>query len=337
MAAQGSAAAPAAPVASRKRAPRGGVARAIRGALRSRRGKTSAAIIAFVTAVAFIGPLIPYVSPLAFVAPPFSPPPDGGPLGSDNLGRDVLARVLNGGWRLLLMAGAATILAMVSGAAAGIVAAYFRGRSESVIMRTVDVLLAIPALIFVLMMLSVVGPETGLVIFVVAFIQAPQVTRIAFAAAQDVCERDFVKAIAILGVPAHRVIRRQILPMLMTPLMVEAGLRLTWSIVLIAGLSFLGLGTPPPDPDWGVMISENRLGLGSNVWGVLAPAILIALLSVGTNSFADAIARAGFGEDRGEDLMLAAEASTAGSDVWVPDGASDALVAPEGGATEGAS
>jgi peptide/nickel transport system permease protein len=271
----------------------GRFARVVRNALRSRRGRIGAALTLFVIAVAFLGPLFSSTSPTELATTPYAAAGDGGGvLGGDALGRDVLARVLNGGWRLLLLAGAATALAVVLGTAAGVVAAYRGGWVDSVIMRSVDVVLGIPQLVFVLMLLSVIGPKTWLVILGVGLSQAPQVARVLRAAAQDVSERDYVKAVAAWGVPPRTVIGRHVVPSLITPLMVEIGLRLSFSIILVAGLSFLGLGTQPPTPDWGVMINENRLGLASNLWGVLAPSILLGTLAVGTNTLSDAIARA---------------------------------------------
>ena len=187
----------------------------------------------------------------------------------------------------------------------GINAAYRRGWTEGLLMRGVDVVLAMPQLVFVLLMLSVIGPKQWLLVLSVGLAQAPQTARVVYAAAQGVCERDFVQAVAVWGVPPRTVLRRHVLPSLITPLMVELGLRLSSSIVLVSGLSFLGLGTQPPSPNWGVMINENRLGLSVNPWGVLAPAILLALLSVGTNMFADAIARANLGESRSEQAVVA--------------------------------
>jgi len=277
----------------RHRAMRGRFARVLKSALRSRRGKIGLGLTLFVLAVAFIGPLIPAHSPTGLTTAPFaSAGGQNGLLGGDALGRDVLARVLDGGWRLLLLAGAATALAVLLGTAAGVVAAYRGGIVDNLIMRSVDVLLGIPQLVFVLMLLSVIGPKVWLVILGVGLSQAPQVARVLRAAAQDVSERDYVKAVAAWGVPPRTVIVRHVVPSLITPLMVELGLRLSFSIILVAGLSFLGLGTQPPTPDWGVMINENRLGLASNVWGVLAPASLLAILAVGTNTLSDAIARA---------------------------------------------
>ncbi|MGH7489811.1 MAG: ABC transporter permease subunit, partial [bacterium] len=101
------------------------------------------------------------------------------------------------------------------------------------------------------------------------------------------------------------VIRRHVIPSLITPLMVETGLRLSWSVVLIAGMSFLGLGPAPPSPDWGVMVNENRVGLATNPWGVLAPAIVLGLLAVGVNMFTDAVARVAIGDEGGADPSLA--------------------------------
>lgn len=289
----------------------GAVVRVLGAALRTRRGVIGACLALFVLAVAILGPLIPG-SPVDFAAPPFTPPGAGeaGPLGTDVLGRSVLFRLLQGGQLLMILSFSATLVAVGSGALIGVVAAYRRGFVENLLMRGVDVVLAVPQLVFSLLLLSMVGPQWWLLILAVGLSQAPQTARVIYGAAQSVVEKDFVKAVAVLGVPTRRVLSRHVLPNLTTPLMVELGLRLSYSIVLIAGLSFLGFGSPPPAPDWGVMINENRIGLASNPWGVLAPAILLALLAVGTNTFADAIARANLGEARGEDAILTAAAAT---------------------------
>jgi peptide/nickel transport system permease protein len=284
----------------------GAVGRVLLAALRTRRGKVGATLSLIVLAIAFLGPLVPGPSPTGFVAPPFSGPgvQGAGLLGSDVLGRSVLSRVLHGGHSLILLAIVSTALAVTLGAVLGVSAAYRRGVAEGLLMRGVDVLLAVPQLVFVLLLLSVIGPKWWLLIIAIALVQAPQTARVMHAAAQSVCETDFVKAVAVWGVPPRTVIGRHVLPNLTTPLMVEAGLRLSYSIVLIAGLSFLGLGTQPPAANWGVMVNENRLGLASNPWGVLAPAILLAVLAVGTNTFSDAVARANLGEERAEMTVM---------------------------------
>jgi peptide/nickel transport system permease protein len=296
MATTPSASKPAAPLSAVLKAHRsygGRVSRVCRRALKTRRGQIGLALTLFVFAVAFLGPLVPTVSPLALLTYPFRGPGHGaGPLGADVLGRSVLARVLDGGWRLMLLSLAATTLACGLGVILGITAAYRGGWIDGLIMRSVDVVLGIPQLVFVLMLLSVLGPKTWLIIVAVGVSQAPQVARVIRAAAQDVSERDYVKAVAAWGVPPRTVIRRHVVPSLITPLMVEFSLRLSFAIVLVAGLSFLGLGTQPPNPDWGVMINENRLGMSTNIWAVLAPSILLAILAVGVNTFSDAIARA---------------------------------------------
>ena len=205
-------------------------------------------------------------------------------MGTDVLGRDVLSRVLAGGWVLLIMAAAATAVGVVIGAAAGITAGYRQGYVDGVIMRTVDVILAVPQLVFALLLVSIVGPKLWLIVLAVGVSHAPQVARVLRAATLDVSERDFVKAVELDGVRSSQIMRREILPNLVTPLMVEAGLRLTFSIVTIAGLAFLGFGQQPPSPNWGLMINENRIGLSANPWAVIVPAAVIALLTVGVNT-----------------------------------------------------
>jgi peptide/nickel transport system permease protein len=272
-------------------------------AVRTRRGTVGVALIALVVAVAVAGPFIRIASPTEFVTAPFSPPSSGVLLGSDSLGRDVLSRVLAGGWLLLLMAAAATLFGVVFGAGAGISAAYLRGRADMLIMRSVDVLLAFPSLVFALMLVSIMGPHLWLIVLAVGLSHAPQVARVLRASTLDISERDFVKAVELQGVKPRLIMAREILPNLITPLTVETGLRLTYSIIIIAGLAFLGFGQAPPAPNWGLMINENRIGLQLNPWAVVVPAALIAILTVGTNTFSDAVARVALGvERRAEDV-----------------------------------
>ena len=267
-------------------------------AVRTRRGTVGLALMAFVVGVAVVGPFVAPHSPSDFVTAPFSKPSSGALLGGDALGRDVLSRVLAGGWLLLLMAAAATLFGVVVGGAAGISAAYLRGRADALIMRTVDVVLAFPSLVFALLLVSIIGPKLWLIVLAVGFSHAPQVARVLRASTLDISERDFVKAVELLGVKPRRIMAREILPNLITPLMVETGLRLTYSIIIMAGLSFLGFGQPPPASNWGLMINENRIGLQLNPWAVVVPAALIAVLTVGTNTFSDAVARVALGVER---------------------------------------
>jgi peptide/nickel transport system permease protein len=266
-------------------------------ALRTTQGRVGFGLIVALLGVAFLGPFVAPHAPDEFVGAPYLPPGSGaGLLGTDGLGRDVLSRILHGGWTLLVLALIATFLAVATGALVGVVAAYRGGRVGGVLMRTVDILLAFPQLVFVLLIVSMLGTPPWLLVVAVAVAQAPQCARVIYVAAQDICERDFVRAVALWGVPPRKVIARQVLPNLVPALAVETGLRFSFSIVIIAGLNFLGFGVTPPDPSWGVMITENRLGMSSNMWGVVAPALVLALLAVGTNIFADALARTPNGE-----------------------------------------
>ena len=264
-------------------------------AAKTSRGAFGLVLSGAIVVLAAVGPLVSPHSATAFVAQPFAHPDASNLLGGDILGRDVLSRVLNGGWVLLIMAFLATVVGVGVGAMAGIVAAYVRGVGDGAIMRTVDVILAFPQLVFALLLVSVVGAKLWLIVVAVGISHAPQVARVLRAAAMDVAERPFVKAMELNGVRARTIVWREMLPNLTTPVTVEFGLRLTYSIVVMAGLAFLGFGQAPPAPNWGYMISENRIGLVENPWAVVVPALLIALLTVGVNMFGDAVARVSMG------------------------------------------
>jgi peptide/nickel transport system permease protein len=302
------AAAPSVPPAASARARRAGRhpwLSVVWAAMRTPRGAAGLALASLVVLIAVVGPWVAAKPPDALLTIPYAKPSGQFPLGSDFLGRDVLSRVLNGGWALLLMAAAATGFGIAVGAAAGISAAYLRGRPDSFIMRTVDVILAFPQLVFALLLLSLLGPKLWLIVLAVGLTHAPAVGRVIRSATLDISERDYVKVVELQGMRPVKVMSSEILPNLISPLMVEAGLRLTYSIVIITGLAFLGFGQAPPAANWGLMINENRSGLPLNPWAVIVPAALIALLTIGTNTFADAIARVTIGvERRPEEAVL---------------------------------
>jgi peptide/nickel transport system permease protein len=257
-----------------------------------------------VVALAVVGPFVSPYAPTTFQGIPFGGPTGAAPLGYDELGRDVLSRVLNGGWELLAISAAATVIGVGIGTVIGVLAAHSRGWLDGVIMRTADVVLAFPQLVLALLLVSVAGSSILLIILAVALSHIPQVARVVRAAALDVCERDYVKAVELLRIPRRRVIFGEIMPGVTAVIMVEVGLRLTYSILIIAGLTFLGFGIQPPAANWGLMINENRIGITQNVWAVAAPAGLIAILTIGMNTFTDAIARVVLGVDEVETTIV---------------------------------
>jgi peptide/nickel transport system permease protein len=291
-------AAPDAPAVPAVRTRRHEWAASLTGALRTPRGGIGFGLALLVVLIAVAGPFVAPHGAADLVAPDFAKPSGSFPLGADFIGRDVLSRMLNGGWVLMIMAGAATAIGVIAGAAAGISAAYLRGLADGFIMRTVDVILAFPQLVFALLLLSILGPRLWLIVLAVGLAHAPQVGRVMRAATLDVSEQDYIKAVELQGMRPAKVMVKEILPNLVSPLMVEIGLRLTYSIIIIAGLAFLGFGQAPPATSWGLMISENRQGLVLNPWAVIGPSVLIALLTIGTNTFTDAVARVAIGVDR---------------------------------------
>ncbi len=271
----------------------------LRRALRTKRTQVGLALSMLVMLLAFLGPFLAPHSPTGFVAAPFSPPGTGGMFGTDILGRDILSRFLAGGRTLMVLSLLATAVGVGLGAAVGVVAAYFRGWVDEVLMRTGDVALAFPQIVLALLFLSIIGPKLWLLVLMVALGHLPRVARVVRGAALSVVERDFVKAAEAVGIPRWRIMLGEIVPNISSTLAVEFGLRLTYSIGLIAGLSFLGLGLQPPAADWGLMINENRIALTVQPWAVVLPVIAIAVLTVGTNLVTDVLAKAAIGSDAG--------------------------------------
>ena len=250
-----------------------------------------AALTALVLILVAVGPYVAPNSPVDFVGAPFDPPSATALLGTDILGRDVLSRVLSGGTVILSLSAIATLLGVAAGGLLGIGAGYFRGTADDVIMRLLDVLLAFPQTILALLFVSVLGSSFLLIAVLVGAIHTPQVARVIRAAALRVSGEDFVKFAKGIGASPLKIMTREIAPNVLGPLLVETGLRFTYSIALIAGLSFLGLAQEPPAANWGLMVNENRIGLLQNPWPVVVPITLIAILTVGINLLTDAYGR----------------------------------------------
>jgi peptide/nickel transport system permease protein len=270
-------------------------------ALRLGRTRVGLAIVALLVLVALAGPLVAPHSPTEFVGIPNSSPSADAIFGTDALGRDVLSRFLHGGGTVLWISAAATLLGIVVGVVVGLIAAYARNWLDDVLMRGNDVLLAFPQIIFVLLAVSAIGPKLWLIVLTVGLTHAPRVARVIRGAALEIVQRDFVKSAEVVGEKRWRIVFAEVLPNVTSPLLVEVGLRMTYSIGLVAGISFLGFGLQPPAADWGLMINENRLSITVQPWAVLLPVIAIGLLTVGTNLITDGLSRALAGIDRKAD------------------------------------
>jgi peptide/nickel transport system permease protein len=256
-------------------------------------GRTACGLLltASVLLLVLVGPWVAPNSPLDFIGSPFDPPSSEAWLGTDVVGRDALSRVLCGGGAILALSAVATLLGVAAGGLLGVCAGYVGGWLDDVVMRGLDVLLAFPQMILALLFVSVLGSNFGLVAALVAALHAPQTARVIRAATLRVRGEDFVLFARAIGTPQPLIVLQEIVPNVGGPLLVEASLRFTFSIALIAGLSFLGLAQQPPAANWGLMVNENRIGLMQNPWPVVAPIVLIAMLTVGVNLLTDAYSR----------------------------------------------
>jgi peptide/nickel transport system permease protein len=261
-------------------------------ALRSGRTRIGIAITAVVVVVAAIGPFVAPHDPAALVGIPLQTPTADFPLGTDYLGHDVLSRLLWGGRSVVWMAFAAATLGVGVGAGVGMLAGFSRSRLDDSLMRVMDVILAFPQIVLVLLFVSMLGSHLALIVGLVALSWVPQVARVARGVTADVVHREYVQAAEAIGLTRRRILVREVLPNVATPLLVEYGLRLTWSIAVIAAISFLGFGIQPPNADWGLMINENRNGTTLQPWAVVAPAVCIAIFAIGTNFVTEGISRA---------------------------------------------
>ncbi len=207
--------------------------------------------------------------------------------GTDRYGRDVLSRLILGTRTTMLIAATSTALATVLGTILGLASAFFGGRFDSVSMRLIDVLIAFPTLVFAMFVMGVLG--TGVVngIIVIGLMFTPSIARVVRSAALGIVVQDYVDAARVRGERTSYILFREVMPNLYPTVIVEASIRFGMAILVTAGLSYIGLGPPPPTPDWGTMASEGRSLMLSNPWPVFAPSIAIVLAVVGVNLVGD--------------------------------------------------
>ncbi len=249
-------------------------------------------VVVFFLVMAFIGPLVaPYKYSDQILAERLQPPSTTHWFGTDALGRDIFSRILVGSRDVYLVAGSGAILAILIGLLLGLSSGYFGGALDEVIMRTMDVLLAIPPLLLSMVILGTVGPSRVNVVFVVGFLYTPMVARVVRSVVLDVRTRGFVEAAKLRGESSAYILLQEILPSVLPPLAVESSMRFSYAIFLVASLGFLGLGVQPPSPDWGLMVGEARTWYSQARWILLFPAGAIALLVVGVAFMSDGLRR----------------------------------------------
>lgn len=208
-------------------------------------------------------------------------------LGTDNLGRDMLSRLIFGARNTIGIALAAVVIAFAIGGVTGMLSALLGGWYDTVISRIVDILMAIPSLVFALLILTILGTSITTLILVIAVLDSTRVYRITRAAAMNIAVMDFVEVARLRGEGLWWVIRKEILPNIMAPLLAEFGLRFCFVFLFIAALSFLGLGIQPPTADWGSMVRDNATLINYDDITPLLPAAAIAILTVAVNFVVD--------------------------------------------------
>lgn len=218
--------------------------------------------------------------------------PEGTPepkfwLGTDQIGRDLLTRMIYGGQTTIFIATAATILSFVTGSVLGFLAAVTGGWIDQILSRFVDLLMSIPSLILALVILSSIEASVLTLIVLMGLLDSTRVYRLARAVAVDISVMDYVEAARLRGEKIGWIIFREILPNALSPLVAEMGLRFIFMVLFISTLSFLGIGVQPPLADWGGIVKENKEGINFGIGAALYPAIAIATLAISVNLIAD--------------------------------------------------
>ncbi len=256
----------------------------------NRVGMLGGALVLLCVVVALLAPLIaPYAPDEIHSNWRLYPPNEYFLLGTDEFGRDLLSRIMVGAQISLVVGVVSVALALLAGAALGLIAGYAGGWLDNVIMRCMDVLFAFPAILLAIGIMAMLGAGTTNATIAIGIVYAPSFARLTRASVLSLREQEFVEAARVLGLTDARIVLRHIVPNLMAPLLVQITFSLSTAILTEAALSFLGLGTPPPAPSWGGMLSASRRYVELSPWPAIFPGLAIMLLVLGFNLFGDGL------------------------------------------------
>jgi peptide/nickel transport system permease protein len=247
-------------------------------------------IVLFWVLVAVFAPVIAPHNPIAQDSTAMNQGPSATYLlGTDNLGRDMLSRLIYGSRTILLLAPISVLCSVIVGTVLGLIGGYFGGLVDEIVMRILDSIMAFPTILLYLIIIAAIGPSALNVVIAITFVGAPGIARLVRSLTLDIRTRDYIRAAETRGEHPLYIMFFEILPNARGPIIIDAMLRVGYAIFSIGTLGFLGLGLPPPTPDWGGMISEARKFIWTYPLGVLWPALAISSLVVGLNLFADGL------------------------------------------------
>ncbi len=248
------------------------------------------ALVMFWILAAIFAPVLTPYSPLEQDADAMNLGPSAKhPLGADHLGRDLWARLVYGSRLILVLAPLSVLCSLAVGTTFGLMAGYFGGLIDEVVMRILDALMAFPAILLYLIIIAAVGASAMNVVIAITVAGAPGIARLVRSLAMDIRTREYIAAAQLRGENPFYIMWVEILPNARGPIIVDAMLRVGYAVFSIGTLGFLGLGLPPPTPDWGSMVCVGRRYIWSNPWAVLWPSLAISSLVVGLNLFADGL------------------------------------------------
>lgn len=245
--------------------------------------------VGFLTIISILAPLVAPHDPTKLLGAPLQKPGGDFLLGTDDFGRDVLSRLIYAGRVSLGVALGSVTIAATLGIALGLMAGYFRGAPEFLIMRGVDLLLSFPTIILAIAMVAFLGPSIRNLIVIIGVIYVPRFVRVVFGATLVIGDSDFVHASRVVGASDRRILLKSVLPNVMAPIFVQVSLSLGFAILVESGLSFLGLGAQPPTPSWGNMISQARPFMEQYPHLLIFPSIVIGLTILMLNTLGDGL------------------------------------------------
>lgn len=248
--------------------------------------------LAAVIVGALLSAVIPALDPIrADFSATLAPPNINHWFGTDATGRDIFARTLAGGRSSLIVAGLTVVVGLIGGGALGVLAGYFRGILDSAITVLIDLMLAFPGLILIMVIVSLVGADYWTIGFLIGVVSVPAFARLARSATITVRERDFVHAARIMGANPIRVLCADIIPNVLPAIGAYSFVAITGAIVVEGSLSFLGFGLQPPTPSWGSLIAEGRTHFASAPWITAAPALILCMTVLAVNHIGQTAAR----------------------------------------------